>query len=246
MSDKIIVSDLNEMGIQGAHYVAGIIERTVKERNKCMIALSGGNTPKTLYARLASKALASRIPWESTYWFFSDERHVPPDHDDSNYKMASDSLLSKVPIPVDHIHRIMTEQPDPPAIAAHYELTLMKVFHLAPGELPVFDLMFLGIGSDGHTASLFPHSEALHVSTRMATANRIPETENWRVTMTFPVINNARNIIFLVAGEEKAEALRHILEGPSHPEAYPAQMVRQKRGFQLWLIERSAATLLAQ
>ena len=160
--------------------------------------------------------------------------------------MAAESLLSKVPIPMENIHRIMTEKPDPPAIAAGYELTMMKVFHLAPGELPIFDLMLLGIGADGHTASLFPHSEALQINTRMATANKIPDTETWRVTMTFPVINNAKQLLFLVAGEDKAEALRHILEGPGNPEEFPAQLVRQKRGFQLWLIEKSAAALLKQ
>ena len=246
MSERTIVSDLDEMSLRGANHVAEIIERAVKERKKCMIALSGGNTPRKLYERLASEEFVSRIPWESTYWFFGDERHVPPDHDDSNYKMASDSLLSNVPIPPGNIHRIMTEKPDPPTIAASYELTLMKVFNLAPGELPVFDLMFLGIGADGHTASLFPHSEALQVTARMATANKIPETENWRITMTFPVINEAKQLLFLVAGEDKAEALRQILEGPSNPKAFPAQLVRQKRGFQLWLIEKSAAALLTQ
>lgn len=246
MSERTIVSDLDDMSVRGANHVAEIIERAVKERKKCMIALSGGNTPRKLYERLASEEFVSRIPWESTYWFFGDERHVPPDHDDSNYKMASDSLLSNVPIPTGNIHRIMTEKPDPPTIAASYELTLMKVFNLAPGELPVFDLMFLGVGADGHVASLFPHSDALQVTARMATANKIPETENWRITMTFPVINEAKQLLFLVAGEDKAEALRQVLEGPSNPEEFPAQLIRQKRGFQLWLIEKSAAALLTQ
>ena len=246
MSDRVIVSDLDAMSMRGANHVTEVIEHSVKERKKCTIALSGGNTPRKLYERLATEEFASRIPWESTHWFFGDERHVPPDHDDSNYKMASDSLFSNVPIPHGHIHRIMTERPNPPAIAANYELTLMKVFHLTPGEFPVFDLIFLGVGANGHTASLFPHSEGLQVTNRMATANRIPETETWRITMTFPVINAAKNILFLVAGEDKAEALRQVLEGPSNPEAYPAQLVRQKRGFQLWLIEQSAAASLTQ
>ncbi len=246
MSERTIVSDLDDMSVRGANHVAEIIERAVQERKKCMIALSGGNTPRKLYERLATKEFVSRIPWESTYWFFGDERHVPPDHDDCNYKMASDSLLSKVPIPHGNIYRIMAEKPDPPSIAAQYELTIMKAFNLAPGELPVFDLMFLGIGTDGHTASLFPHSEALQVTKRMATANNIPETEDWRVTMTFPVINESKNILFLVAGEDKAEALRQVLEGQSNPEEFPAQLVCQKRGFQLWLIEKSAAALLKQ
>ncbi|MBQ27710.1 MAG: 6-phosphogluconolactonase [Nitrospiraceae bacterium] len=246
MSERIIVADVEEMSQRGANHMAEIIERAVQERKKCMIALSGGKTPRKLYERLASKEFESRIPWESTYWFFGDERHVPPDHDDSNYKMASDSLLSKVPIPTGNIHRIMTERPDPQAIALKYELTLMKAFNLAPGELPVFDLMFLGVGADGHIASLFPHSEALHVTTQMATANKIPETENWRITMTFPIINEAKQLLFLVAGEDKAEALRQVLEGPSNPQEFPAQLVRQKRGFQLWLIEKSASALLTQ
>tara|TARA_B100000315_G_scaffold246593_1_gene274078 strand:- start:16017 stop:16757 length:741 start_codon:yes stop_codon:yes gene_type:complete len=246
MSEKIIVKDIEEMSKLGANHMAKIIERSVKERGKCMIALSGGNTPKKLYERLASEEFSPRIPWESTYWFFGDERHVPPDHDDSNYKMSSDSLLSKVPIPNDNIHRIMTERQDPQTIALNYELTLMKAFNLAPGELPVFDLMFLGVGTDGHIASLFPHSESLYVTTQMATANKVPETETWRITMTFPVINEAKHLLFLVAGEEKAKALHQVLEGPSNPQEFPAQLVRQKRGFQLWLIEKSAASLLTQ
>ena len=246
MSERTIVSDLDDMSVRGATHVTEIIERAVQDRKKCMIALSGGSTPRKLYERLATPEFVSRIPWESTYWFFGDERHVPPDHDDSNYKMASDSLLSKVPIPHGNIYRIMTEKPDPPSIAAQYELTIMKAFNLAPGELPVFDLMFLGIGTDGHTASLFPRSEALQVTKRMATANNIPETEDWHVTMTFPVINESKNILFLVAGEDKAEALRQVLEEQSNPEEFPAKLVRQKRGFQLWLIEKSAAALLMQ
>ncbi len=246
MSERIIVADIEEMSQRGAEHVVQIIERAVKERGKCMISLAGGNTPRSLYERLASEEFATRIPWESTFWFFGDERHVPPDHEDSNYNMASESLLSKVPIPHENVSRVLAERPDPPAIAAHYEMTIMKVFFLAPGELPVFDLMLLGLGPDGHTASLFPHSDALKINTRMAAANKIPESEDWRITLTFPVINESKNILFLVAGDDKAEAVRQVLEGQSNPEEYPAQFVRQKRGFQLWLIEQPAAALLTK
>jgi len=246
MNNRVIVADLEEMSIHGAKHVTELIERSIKANKKCMIALSGGNTPKKLYERLATEEFSSRIPWDLTYWFFGDERHVPPDDERSNYKLASETLLSKVPIPHNNIYRIMTEKPDPPAIAANYELTLMKAFHLAPGELPIFDLMFLGIGADGHTASLFPHSDALQITTRMTTANNIPETEEWRITMTFPVINAAKNLLFLVSGKEKAEALNQVINGKSNPEEYPAQLIRQKRGFQLWLIEQSAAALLTK
>jgi 6-phosphogluconolactonase len=180
------------------------------------------------------------IDWSKVYVFFGDERSVPPHHEDSNLKMASEVLLDHVPVA--NVHRIQGELP-PEAAAEAYEEELRKFFQTE--DVPRFDLILLGIGADGHTASLFPWTAALEVHDRWVVANPVPRLGTTRITLTLPVINAARAVIFLVAGEDKAEALREILEGDADPHAYPAKLI-QPPGEPEWMLDQSAASLLSE
>ncbi|HYL79732.1 MAG TPA: 6-phosphogluconolactonase, partial [Candidatus Acidoferrum sp.] len=208
------------------------------------VALSGGSTPKALFRLLAGEGDGSfrgRVPWNRAQVFWGDERHVPPDHPDSNYRMTYDTLLSRVPVPPENIHRIRTEDPDADKVAESYERTLRSVFRLAEGQLPRFDLVLLGMGPDGHTASLFPGTPALHERKRLVVGQWVEKLQTHRITLTPPVLNNAALVVFLVSGAEKAETLRAVLLGEYQPERFPAQLVRPTGGRLLWLVDRAAA-----
>jgi 6-phosphogluconolactonase len=201
--------------------------------------LAGGSTPETMYGILARDCI-DRIDWSSVYVFFGDERSVPPHHEDSNLKMASEVLLDHVPVA--NVHRIRGELP-PEEAAEAYEEELRTFFQTE--DVPRFDLILLGLGADGHTASLFPWTAALEVHDRWVVANPVPRLGTTRITLTLPVINAARAVIFLVAGEDKAEALREILEGDADPHAYPAKLI-QPPGEPEWMLDQSAASLLSE
>jgi 6-phosphogluconolactonase len=201
--------------------------------------LAGGSTPESTYQILA-RDYSDRIAWSKVYVFFGDERAVPPHHEDSNLKMASEVLLDHVP--VGNVHRIRGELP-PEEAAKAYEEELRIFFQTE--DVPRFDLILLGIGADGHTASLFPWTAALEVHDRWVVANPVPRLGTTRITLTLPVINAARAVIFLVAGEDKAEALREILEGDADPHAYPAKLI-QPPGEPEWMLDQSAASLLSE
>jgi 6-phosphogluconolactonase len=196
------------------------------------------------------------VPWASIYFFWGDERCVPPDHQDSNYRMASEALLSKVPVPAENIFRIPAEMPEPEHAAQQYAATLTQFFLAGPGatktgtaplaNLPRFDLIFLGMGPDGHTASLFPHTAALEAGEQVVVANYVEKFKAHRITMTAATINNARNVTFLVAGEDKAEALKEVLEGSYQPKVYPSQLIRPRNGTLLWMVDEAAARLLVE
>ena len=205
------------------------------------VALSGGSTPRSLYSLLATD-YAHQIPWEQTYFFFGDERHVPPNDADSNFKMANDAMLSKVPIPKDNIFRVPAEDPDANAAAAAYEKTIRDFFHLGPGQFPRFDLILLGMGPDGHTASLFPDSNGLKEKHRIFISNPVAKFKTDRLTLTFPVLDNAANVIFLAAGAEKAPVLKEVLEDPQT--ILPSARVNPGSGRLLWLVDRAAASQL--
>jgi 6-phosphogluconolactonase len=192
-----------------------------------------------MYGILARDCI-DRIDWSSVYVFFGDERSVPPHHEDSNLKMASEVLLDHVPVA--NVHRIQGELP-PEEAAEAYEEQLRKFFQTE--DVPRFDLILLGLGADGHTASLFPWTAALEVHDRWVVANPVPRLGTTRITLTLPVINAARAVIFLVAGEDKAEALREILEGDADPRAYPAKLVQPPGGPE-WMVDQSAALLLSE
>lgn len=210
------------------------------------VALSGGSTPKKLYSFLASEAgsFRARVPWDKIHFFWGDERHVPPDHSDSNYRMVYEAMLSKVPVPLENVHRIKAENPDAGKAAEDYERVLREFFRSETVQLPLFDLVLLGMGSDGHTASIFPGTEVILEQKRYVVAYWVEKFNTYRITLTPPALNNAIFVIFLVTGEEKAETLRVVLQGPYQPERSPAQLIRPTNGSILWLVDQAAARLL--
>jgi 6-phosphogluconolactonase len=207
----------------------------IGERGRSAVVLAGGSTPRAMYGFLA-RDYRDRIDWNNVHVFFGDERGVPPDHDDSNYKMARESLLDHVPL--GSVHRMQGELP-PDEAAEAYEQELRDFF--GPGDLPRFDLILLGTGDDGHTASLFPETSALEVHDRWAVANPVPKLETTRITLTVPVINAARTVYFLVAGEGKAGPVAEILEGNPDPREYPASLIQPANG-PTWMLDRAAAS----
>lgn len=216
----------------------------IAERGRFTIALAGGSTPRNLYTLIAANA-SSSLPWEQMFFFFGDERHVPPDDAESNYRMAQETLLSKVPAPAANVFRIPSENPDAAAAADAYEQTLRKFFALAPGEFPRFDLILLGMGPDGHTASLFPETAALQEKSRLVVANWVEKLKTSRITLTLPVLNAARCAVFLVSGMDKAAVLHEVLESNAPGEKYPSKLVQPGEGKLIWFVDRAAASELS-
>ena len=200
------------------------------------VALSGGSTPKLMFQMLADQ-FRDDVPWDKIHFFWSDERHVPPDDPESNYRMANEALLSHVN---GIVHRIPSENPDAAAAASEYEQTLVEV---TKQTLPRLDLIFLGLGTDGHTASIFPGSEVLHETKRLVAAPYVEKVKSYRITMTLPLLNNGATVVFLVSGAEKAEIVKAVLEGENK---YPAQAVKPTEGELIWMLDKDAAAYLAQ
>ena len=243
--DIRVFPDLLSLSRAAAAEFVELAQQAVQARGLFTVALSGGFTPETLYSLLADDPqLYSAVAWEKVHFFFSDERHVPPDHPDSNYGMVHRSLLSKIPAPPGNAHRMVTELSDAGLVADQCEQVLREFFRLRPGEFPGFDLVLLGLGGEGHTASLFPGSEALHETKRLAVATWVKTLEAWRITLTLPVLNNASEVAFLVSGTEKAEALRNVLEGSFDPDLWPAQAVQPISGQPVFFVDQDAAKLL--
>ncbi len=211
--------------------------KAVRERGRFCVALSGGTTPRGLFSLLVSGAFPS-IPWDRTFLFWGDERHVPPDSPDSNYRMTRETLLSKISIPPDHVLRIPAEQP-PDLAAMNYEETLRRFFGLEVGQFPRFDLALNGMGTDGHTASLFPGTPALNERVSLVAAPWVEKFKSYRITLTFPVFNHAACVLFMTIGEEKAPALRAIYEG--NKSGLPAGRISPANGELLWFVDREAA-----
>ena len=228
-----------EFAEAAAREFAAKAEEAIEERGRFAVVLAGGSTPETMY-RILARDCIDRIDWSSVYVFFGDERSVPPHHEDSNLKMASEVLLDHVPVA--NVHRMRGELP-PEEAAEAYEEELRKFFQTEDG--PRFDLILLGIGADGHTASLFPETPALEVHDRWVVANPVPRLGTTRITLTVPVINAALAVYFLVEGEDKAEALREVLEGDDDPRAYPAKLI-QPPGGPNWMVDQSAASMLSE
>jgi len=238
MEVKIVPDNatLNRVAAQEFHRLA---ELAIKERGRFSVALSGGNTPRSVYSLLAEEH--KDLPWDRIHIFFGDERHVPPNHPESNFRMASESLLSKVSIPEQNVHRIHAELEAEPA-AQEYERHVREFFQLKNLGWPRFDLVFLGLGDDGHTASLFPGSAALNDTSQIVAANWVEKFQSFRLTFTFPVLNHAAEVVFLVSGEGKAQILNEVLKPP--PKKYPSQFVQPEHGHLLWLADQDAARLL--
>jgi 6-phosphogluconolactonase len=233
-----------ELSAAAAEEVVRAANESVAQRGRFTIALSGGSTPKNLHTLLATNARTS-LPWDRTFFFWGDERHVPPTDPESNYRMAEETLLSKIPVAAANVFRIPAENPDAAAAAEAYEQTLRKFFALQPGQFPRFDLILLGMGPDGHTASLFPGSAALQEKSRLVVANWVEKFKTNRITLTLPVLNAAYCVAFLVSGTEKAAALRAALEGNAPGEQYPSKLVRPTDGKLIWLVDRAAASGLS-
>ncbi len=240
-----IAPNANALCLAAAEAVAASVEAAVREKGSCTVVLSGGSTPKSLYALLADDASwRARMPWEKISVFWGDERHVPPEHPESNYRMAYEAMLSKVPLPTANIHRIKSEYANAEQAAQEYEHTLQAFFQLAPDQYPRFDLVLLGLGPEAHTASLFPGTQALHEQQRLVVASWVGKFDTERITMTAPALSNAARIIFLVSGEEKALPLKAVLEGRYEPEQLPAQLIQPRHGQLLWLVDEAAGGLL--
>ena len=215
----------------------------IAARNRFCVALSGGNTPRAVYSLLAATQ-KNLLLWDKIYIFFGDERHVPPEHPDSNYRMANESLLSQVPLPQKNIYRVRAEL-DAKLAAQEYEDQLREFFQLQDIRLqnndwPRFDLILLGLGDDGRTASLFPGSLAIEENTRMVVANWIKKFNEYRITLTFPVLNQAAEVMFLVSGESKNRILKDVFN-PAGTNTYPAQKIRPENGRLLWIADQAAA-----
>ena len=237
-----VLADPAEVARAGADvFIARAVE-AIATRRAFRAALAGGSTPLALYRLLAERGASSGVDWSHAWLFMGDERHVPPDHPESNYRRVAETLLSQVLLPPTNVTRFEAESADAHLVAAHYEERMRAVFHLQSGELPRFDLVLLGLGADGHTASLFPGSDALRETTRLAKATWVEAQSSFRFTLTPPAINAAACVVFLVTGAEKATALREVLEGESAPELYPAQLVEPRDGQVLWLVDRAAAS----
>ena len=242
-----ILADVGEVCRASAEEFVRQADGFVRTNGRFTVALSGGSTPRGLYRLLAGEgepALPGRIPWRQIHFFWGDERHVPPDHPDSNYCMAQEAMLSRVPVPPENIHRIPAENPDAASAADGYAQTLRDAFRLPAGQLPRFDLILLGMGADGHTASLFPGMDAVQERKKLVVAPWVEKLRGHRITLTPPVLNNAACVMFLVSGEEKAETLRAVLQGGGQPDRFPAQLIRPSRGRLLWILDRAAARLL--
>ena len=243
----VVLPDLNAVAREAADRVAEVARRAIAAQGRFIIALSGGSTPRALFALLASDAYRGRVEWDQTIVFWSDERCVPPDHPDSNFRLANETLLSKVPIPAGNVHRLRGET-NPEQAALEYEQAIRREIGAPPSAgsegVPSFDLILLGMGPDGHTASLFPGSPALHARVRLVVASSVPKSSAKRLTFTPLLVNAAAHVLFMVAGADKADVLRAVLEGALKPDVLPAQIAKPVSGQLTWLVDRAAGARL--
>jgi 6-phosphogluconolactonase len=239
----IVCHDANELSRTAAERFAALAKAAVSVRGRFSVALSGGSTPKALYALLATDEFRSQLPWQELHLFWGDERCVPPDHGESNFRMVREALLSKITIPSENIHRMAGEKP-PADGAADYQAQLQKFFHLADGAWPRFDLVLLGLGEDGHTASLFPGSAALNEQQRWVATSYVEKLHAHRLTLTFPLINHAAQISFLVSGASKAPIVEAIICDSN--DSLPAARIQPVDGQVTWFVTQDAAGALAK
>ncbi len=232
-----------QMVARVANDIVNAAVRAVADHGNFTVALSGGNTPKPLYELLASAPLKYEMPWKKTFFFFGDERCVPHTSDDSNYKMVKEALFKPDLVRDENVFATEMQDTDPEESALIYEEEIRDFFGLEDNEFPKFDLMLLGLGDDGHTASLFPGSNALNECVRICVANYVEKFKAHRITLTLPVIDNAENVWFLVSGQGKAKVISEIISGEKK-DLYPAQLVKPLRGKPQWYLDRDAASLL--
>jgi 6-phosphogluconolactonase len=240
----IICRDADELNRKAAEQFIELANKAIQRSGQFTVALSGGSTPKGLYALLATAGYRDRIDWFRVHLFWGDERCVPPDHPDSNFRMVQESLLSKVQIPSENVHRMMREK-EPEQAATEYEEHLRQFFHLPRGGVPRFDLIFLGLGEDGHAASLFPGSPALDEQNRLVATVYVERLKAYRLTLTLPVINAAAQVSFLITGENKSSIVKALLGADAASSKYPAGRVRPVNGQLTWFITQDAARALS-
>lgn len=239
-----IFDSIEQLNFYAAERIVEIAADSIDSNGKFTIALAGGSTPKSLYRTLAGDECKNQIDWRKVYFFFGDERNVLSNNEESNFRMANENLLRPLKISDENIFRWQTELNDAEKTAADYERKIKNIFNLTENELPRFDLILLGMGNDGHTASLFPFTKALEEDNKIAVANPVENLKTTRLTLSFPAINGARNVFFLVKGADKAETLREVLEGAFEPDKLPAQKVKPTNGNLLWLADKESARFL--
>jgi 6-phosphogluconolactonase len=241
----VVEPDPAALAWRAALHFVELIEEAVAARGKARVAVSGGTTPKATFALLAdpNHPFLTRVPWADLELFWVDERTVGPDDPDSNYRMTRETLLDHVGMRPDQVHRIQGEL-EPEAAAAEYEYDIRKTFRLEGAEAPRFDILALGMGDDGHTASLFPHTAALDEMGRLVVANQVPQKNTWRVTLTWPVINHAREVFFLIEGAGKAPLVKEVFTGPRDVERLPSQLIWPASGILTLFLDKAAAAQL--
>ncbi len=227
----------------GADLFIQLAAASIAARGRFVAALSGGSTPKTMFALLATEPLVSTVDWAKLHLFWSDERAVPPDDEQSNYRMAREALLDRVPVLPEQVHRMPAERSPLSLAAEEYAAEIRRVLNQETGGTPRFDLIMLGMGEEGHTASLFPNTEALN-DQHLVAPNYVPKLDAHRLTFTPRLINAAADVLFLIAGAGKADALQAVLEGPREPHRYPAQLVAPEDGAVHWYLDTAAAAKL--
>ncbi len=238
MAEITVVADADSLADAAAQYFVERAREAIAQHGRFAVALSGGSTPRAMFARLAAAPMRDAVDWPRVHVFWGDERMVGPEDEASNFRMARETLLDAVSLPAANIHRIRGED-RPPLAALACELDLRDFFRTP--RAPVFDLVLLGLGDNGHTASLFPGTAALRETERLAVAQYVEVVAQWRVTFTVPLINAAAHIAFLVAGAGKADVLRRVLDGPYDPDVLPAQLIQPRDGALLWLVDAAAA-----
>jgi 6-phosphogluconolactonase len=243
-----IYADADALAKAAAVELLRLAQRAVTERGIFTLSLAGGSTPRKLYTLLATDPAFSDFPWAQTHLFFGDERHVPPSHLDSNYLMVSNTLLASKKIPAANVHRVRAELPDANMAAADYDVELRSFFSapLRFNHCPRFDVILLGMGPDGHTASLFPDSKGLDEKERWVVANWVEKFKSFRITFTFPVLDAARAVMLLVAGADKADMIHNILGGNRSSSIYPVQRVQPHDGTKTWMLDRAAAAQISR
>ena len=244
MSTLRVASDPDAMSRVAAEEFFRLASDAIEARDRFCVALAGGGTPRDTYERIAETwetAPGGPLDWKRVHLFWGDERHVPPEDPQSNYRMARHALIDRVPIPPENVHPVPASIPDAREAASRYEARLMEFFRLGPDDVPRFDLILLGMGADGHVASIFPGTEAITEEKRLVMGNRVEAFQAWRITLTLPVLNHAAHVIVLVVGREKASTLRRVLRGPHEPPLLPAELLKPTQGRVLWLVDREAA-----
>lgn len=242
MPDIQIYPSPEEMTQAAAELFINLGGKAIKERGKFSAVLSGGSTPLSLFRTLTEKKYDQLLDWDKVHFFWGDERSVPPDHSESNFRQAAQALLYPRSIPEKHIHRIEGEL-DPDQAAANYQA---EILNFTQQTIPNFDLILLGLGGDSHTASLFPETAmVINPGELLVGANWVPKLDSWRITFTAQLINQAKSVVFLASGEGKANAVRNILEGDHNPVFYPGQLIQPQDGKLIWLIDQAAASQLS-